>query len=205
MTRKQTTKKDRKYVYYMCANHKQYKTCSPHRIREDRLEHTITETLQSVISAFAESGDIGAVLANTDGGPEDDTRRVAALIRQNDEELEQCARMLTSLYEDYWEGIVDEKGFAVIKKNLTKRHLAAEQTAAMLVQSDAEKEKRRKRMKESIQEFLAYRRVKTFDRAALVRLIREVRVHQDGKIEVIMDCDDEIATLYSDTAERQVI
>ena len=50
-------------------------------------------------------------------------------------------------------------------------------------------------------EFEKYRDIKVFDRSCIVSLIREVRVHTGGSVEIVFDCDDEFMRL---STERQV-
>lgn len=210
MTRKASSKNGRQYVYYMCSDNKRFHTCTPHRIREDRLEKTVTGTLRSIVQGAVTREDIAKRLA--DGGTaEADRRKAAERMRANDEELAACGKMLAALYEDYREGTVDARDFAVIKKSLAQRIAAAEQAAARLAESGRDEEEARSRREKAAEELLKYGETETFDRAALVTLVRVAKVHEDGKVELVLDCDDGFAGLFSGlaghadgTEERQV-
>lgn len=210
MTRKASSRNGRQYVYYMCSDNKHFHTCTPHRIREDRLEKTVTGTLRSIVQGAVTRDGLAEKLADG-GAAEMERKKAAERMRAVDEELAACSKMLAALYEDYREGTVDERDFAVIKKGLAQRLAAAEQAAARLAESGKDGEEARRRREKAAEELLKYGETETFDRAALVSLVREARVHEDGRVELVLDCDDEFAGMFpapaalaDGTGERQV-
>ena len=197
MVRKTSSWNGKTYGYYICSDHKRYGDCSPHSISEIKLEQEVGGALSELIGGMVPADEMMEKL-RARGKNTAASKKAAERIRANEDELEKCERMLVSLYEDFREGIVEEKDFSVIKKNLTLRRHAAENAAkrlAALERKDAEKEKR---LKEQTAEFEKYKGIRRFDRAMLVSLVREVRVHEGGNIEVVLDCDDEFKVLLEE-------
>ena len=61
MVRKTVPSGNKKYVYYVCAAHKQDKSCSPHRMRDGALEDIVLETLRQYIRDVVDLDDILAM------------------------------------------------------------------------------------------------------------------------------------------------
>ena len=85
MVRKTVPSGNKKYVYYVCAAHKQDKTCSPHRMRDEALTDIVLETLQQYIRNVVDLDDI---LAMTDTAP----LRIAEAQKVQRQLLEQVRR-----------------------------------------------------------------------------------------------------------------
>ena len=117
--------------------------------------------------------------------------------------------MLVSLYEDYREGIVSREDFGRIRGTFEAKRKHSEQ-AIMRLREESEKEaSNRDRAVALIGEFGKYQNITTLTRTIAVSLIQSVRVHENGRLEVIMDCDDEIREVLERaqmvSGERQVI
>ena len=188
MTRKVSGSKGRKYAYYICSENKRYGTCTPHRIREERLEDIVTHTIKSMIRETVEKGDVADMMTVMSSGNND--RLVASEIAKTESEIAECENTLSLLYEDYKDGTVGEKDFAVIRRSMTERRTEAENRRDSLLRSEKDFENRRKKLKAAALQFLKYSGVEKLDRSAIVSLMREARVHEDGRIEIVFDCDD---------------
>ena len=194
MTRKATSTGFHKYNYYVCSENKRSRGCTPHRIREETLLYRVTETLRGILAVMPDLDGLAERIAGT-AGEDAAGKRSAALQKQNDDELERCEAMLMSLYEDLRAGIVDEKDFAVIKKRITERRAAAEQAATALRREEADGRDRQEHLRLQAEEFMKYGRIRDFDRAALVSLVRMVKVSEDGNIDMVLNCDDELGRI----------
>ena len=216
MTRKTSAKNGKQYAYYMCSAHRRFGSCTPHRIPQSRMENAVINTIQTVIATLSDRTDVEDILKRLRKGQDQDNS-MAEQQRRNDEEIALCERMLSSLYEDFREGIVGEKDFAVIKKNLSERRAKAEEAAGNLDIRERQDAKRQERIKSAVEDFLSYKEMENPDRAAIVRMVREVVVYEGARVEVVMDCDDGLAGLLTakpaaedilpetDGAERQVV
>ena len=188
MTRKNAYSKGRKYVYYVCSNNRRSGACAPHRIRGEQLEAIVISTIKSVLRETVEKGDVASVMDGMASGT--DESMLARALEAAESEIADCEKTLALLYEDYKDGTVGDKDFAVIRRNLTQKRTEAEGRRRSLSQNAKDGEERKKKRKLAAMQFLKYSSVDELDRTAVVSLIREARVHEDGRIEVVFDCDD---------------
>lgn len=181
MARKVSTVSGKKYVYYLCSSHKKFKRCTSHRTREDELEETVLSALKELTGQLLDAEEAGeASLKRID------IQKMEERIRANEEEINRYNRMLVSLYEDYKEGIVDKKDFQLIKENFEQKKTIAEQ-AIRNIETAAED---READYTWVDEYRESRNIPSLTRSLVVNLIREVRVHEKGDVEVVLDCDD---------------
>ena len=200
MTRKCSTVGGKKYAYYMCSNNKNFKKCTPHRIREDILEKQVLGSLQELVPELIEADEIvkqaGQLRNNSI-----DLKKIQERIAANEEEINRHNRMLVSLYEDYKDGVVEREDFILIKENFELKKKEAE-LAIRSLQEDAEAVAAGKeRNDQFIDDFKAYRNITELNRVAAVNLLEQVKVYEGRRLEVVLDCNDEIRQIL-DRAEE---
>ena len=188
MARKVSRSKGHTYAYYICSENKRSGACTPHRIREERLEAAITGTIKAVVRETVARGDVADMLKGLPSLGKD--TQLLEQARQAESEIAECERTLTLIYGDYKDGIVGERDFAVIRKNLTQRRTEAQNRRRSLSESAKDSETRRKRMRLCAMDFLKYSATEELDRKGVASLMREARFYEDGRIEVVFDCDD---------------
>ena len=208
MTRKVSTSCGKKYAYYMCSANKKRKICSPHRIRQEILEEQTTEALRETIGQLVEAGEVIREAGEMQNSRIDRKKQMER-IKSCEEEIVHYDRILVSLYEDYREGIVSREDFGRIRGTFEAKRKHSEQ-AIMRLREESDKEaSNRDRAVALIGEFGKYQNITTLTRTIAVSLIQSVRVHENGWLEVIMDCDDEIREVMERaqmvSGERQVI
>ncbi len=208
MTRKVCTSCGRKYAYYMCSANKKHKKCSPHRIRQEILEEQTAEAIRETIGQLVEAGEVIRKVGDIQNSRIDRKKQMER-IKACEDEISHYGQMLVSLYEDYREEIVSKEDFGKIRDSFETKRKHSEM-AIVRLREEAEKEAAsRDRAAALIGEFGKYQNITTLTRTIAVSLLQSVRVHENGKLEVIMDCDDDIrdviemAQMVSD--ERQVI
>ena len=201
MTRKNAYSKGRKYVYYVCSESRRSGECTPHRIREERLENAVTDTIKEVICEVVSSGDVAGMIPDVSEG--EAASHINDQIKEAEAGALECEKMLSQLYEDYREGTVGEKDFAVIKNSLTKRITQAREQIQTLSRNAKSIAERKYRLWLAASQFIKYSEMDELDRTAIVSLMREARVHEDGRIEIVFDCDDAFVRVVN--PERQVV
>ena len=120
MVRKTVPSGNKKYVYYVCAAHKQNKSCSPHRMRDEALTDIVLETLRQYIRDVVDLDDI---LAMTDTAPlrTAEAQKVQRQLDKKRSEYERLQKLLMSLYENLADGIIDRDEYARLKQNYAGR------------------------------------------------------------------------------------
>ena len=186
MSRKVSEAGGKKYCYYVCSNNKKHKRCSPHRIREDKLESMVFETLKE-ISALVVDADEMLRAADNNRNLDIEYKKYLERIQANETEGMHYNKMLISLYEDYRDGIVDKQDFLMFKESFEEKRKMAEQAVARLKR---EIEKDKKPDSTWIEEYRKLKTIPFLTRNVLVNLVSQVKVYEKGDIEIVLDDND---------------
>lgn len=191
MVRKTVPAGDKKYVYYVCSAHKQDKSCSPHRIRDNALEEIVLVSLKQHISEVV---DMSELLEITDTAPlrTAQAQKVQRQLDKKHEEYEKLQKLLMSLYENLTDGIIDREEYTRLKASFTARADEAEK------QMDALREQLEDIHNHGTEnawmnEFIKRQGLTTLDRAVVVALIDKILIHSNDVVEIIYRWQDEFA------------
>lgn len=191
MVRKTVPAGDKKYVYYICSAHKQDKSCSPHRIRDNALEEIVLDSLKQHISEVV---DMSELLAITDTAPlrTAQAQKVQRQLDKKHEEYEKLQKLLMSLYENLADGIIDREEYTRLKASFSARADEAEK------QMDALREQLEDIHNHGTEnvwmnEFIKRQGLTTLDRAVVVALIDKILIHSNDVVEIIYRWQDEFA------------
>ena len=191
MVRKTVPAGDKKYVYYVCSAHKQDKSCSPHRIRDNALEEIVLDSLKQHISEVV---DMSELLEITDTAPlrTAQAQKVQRQLDKKHEEYEKLQKLLMSLYENLTDGIIDREEYTRLKASFTARADEAEK------QMDALREQLEDIHNHGTEnawmnEFIKRQGLTTLDRAVVVALIDKILIHSNDVVEIIYRWQDEFA------------
>ena len=189
MVRKTVPAGEKKYVYYVCSAHKQDKSCSPHRIRDNALEEIVLDSLKQHISEVV---DMSELLAITDTAPlrTAQAQKVQRQLDKKHEEYEKLQKLLMSLYENLADGIIDREEYTRLKASFTARADEAEK------QMDALREQLEDIHNHGTEniwmnEFIKRQGLTTLDRAVVVALIDKILIHSNDAVEIIYRWQDE--------------
>ena len=191
MVRKTVPAGDKKYVYYICSAHKQDKSCSPHRIRDNALEEIVLDSLKQHISEVVDMSELFAI---TDTAPlrTAQAQKVQRQLDKKHEEYEKLQKLLMSLYENLADGIIDREEYSRLKASFSARADEAEK------QMDALREQLEDIYNHGTEnawmnEFIKRQGLTTLDRAVVVALIDKILIHSNDVVEIIYRWQDEFA------------
>lgn len=191
MVRKTVPAGEKKYVYYVCSVHKQDKSCSPHRIRDNALEEIVLDSLKQHISEVV---DMSELLTITDTAPlrTAQAQKVQRQLDKKHEEYEKLQKLLMSLYENLADGIIDREEYTLLKASFTARADEAEK------QMDALREQLEDIHNHGTEnawmnEFIKRQGLTALDRAVVVALIDKILIHSNDVVEIIYRWQDEFA------------
>lgn len=132
MVRKTVPSGNKKFVYYVCGNHKADKTiCSSHSINAENLEESVLLLLNKQIESVT---DLDSIL----GKLEEVQRQNGELAKKNrqvvkkKEEIQKYCNLRLSLYEDYKEELITKEEYMELKETYGQRIQTAEQGLAAL-------------------------------------------------------------------------
>ncbi len=215
MVRKTVPAKNRKYVYYVCGNHKNEKTCFSHSISHKRLMEIVQKELQEQIKArrepqdsapagngqdFASAGDAQTCLPCWREGTlallkwQKTAQEEKCLIGKYEERLgrkqeeaEKYRRILDSLCESLAEGVIDRQEYGEFEKSYRLK----------LEQARREGEKIREKMNRAAEEaaegkrrweqFERYGSITELDRATVVFLIDRIFIYRNKNVKIIFN------------------
>ena len=191
MVRKTVPAGEKKYVYYVCSVHKQDKSCSPHRIRDNALEEIVLDSLKQHISEVV---DMSELLTITDTAPlrTAQAQKVQRQLDKKHEEYEKLQKLLMSLYENLADGIIDREEYTRLKASFTARADEAEK------QMDALREQLEDIHNHGTEnawmnEFIKRQGLTALDRSVVVALIDKILIHSNDVVEIIYRWQDEFA------------
>lgn len=192
MVRKTVPSGKKKYVYYVCAAHKEKKTCSPHSLRDVALNEIVLDALKQHIQDVIDLSDL-LEMTDTAALRQAGMRKLQGRLEQKREEVERCQTLLRSLYESLTDGIIDREEYLDLKRSYTRRRDEAERQAEAL-QEDISKE-----LEDVTQErgwmgqFRRHQNITQLERSIVVSLIERILIYRGRRVEIVYRWQDEFA------------
>ena len=192
MVRKTIPSGNKKYVYYVCAAHKQDKSCSPHRMRDEALADIVLETLRQYIRDVVDLDDI---LAMTDTAPlrTAEAQKVQRQLDKKRSEYERLQKLLMSLYENLADGIIDRDEYARLKQNYAGRCAECEKQMETLQETITQIKEHGGEHREWMAQFREHLNITELERSIVVALIDRILIYKDNRVEVRFRFADEFA------------
>ena len=184
MIKKTVPSGKKKYTYYVCATHKNEKTCFSHGIRDTALTEIVLEFLKKHIRDVIDLADL---LAMTDTAQlqKAKVQKLRERLDTKEAEIDRYQRLLRSLYESLADGLIDQSEYQNLKKSYTNRRAQAEE------QANAIREEMEQEINHSdqglgwIEEFRRYQNIEVLDRSIVVRLIERVLIFRDRRVDIV--------------------
>lgn len=186
MVRKTVPSGKCKYVYYVCAAHKNEKACHSHALRDSILEKIVLEStkkqVQSILGTEKLQALKNAVMIQKAG-----VDRHQARLDKKQEEISRYRRLLISLYENLVDQVIDMEEYTLLKKNYATRLTEAEGQAKVL-QAKLHEEMQRAIKSGAEEEQSEW--LEALDRAAVVFFIDRILIYQDRQMEIVYSWQD---------------
>ena len=192
MVRKTVPSGNKKYVYYVCAAHKQDRSCSPHRMRDEALEQLVLDTVKQYIRDVVDLDDI---LAMTDTAPlrTAEAQKVQRQLDKKRSEHERLQKLLMSLYESLADGIIDRDEYARLKQNYAGRCAECEKQMDALQETLTQIREHGGEHREWMVQFRKHLNITELERSIVVALIDRILIYRDNRVEVRFRFADEFA------------
>ena len=183
MIRKTVPSGKKKYVYFVCAAHKDRKECHPHALRVEALDDIVLEALQGHIREVI---DLSELMELTDIAKlqQANVEKIQARLNQMQEEIERCQKLLRSLYENLADGIIDKSEYQELKSTYQDRRSQAEEQAEFL-REEMGRELDNSANNHWIEQFIKHRNITSLDRRIVVSLIERVLIFRDRRVEIV--------------------
>ena len=178
MVRKTVPSGKRKFIYYVCGNHKGNKNiCSSHSINAEALEESVRKLLNHQIKNVT---DLGRILDKL----EDAQIRKGELGKRNrqitkkKEEVEKYNHLRLELYEDYKDELITKEEYLELKEIYEKRIQTAEQMLEAMEVEMAFLAEGEWSTCDWINEFKKYGYLESLSREVVVSLIGQILVYE---------------------------
>ena len=184
MIKKTVPSGKKKYTYYVCATHKNEKTCFSHGIRDTALTEIVLEFLKKHIRDVIDLADL---LAMTDTAQlqKAKVQKLRERLDTKEAEIDRYQRLLRSLYESLADGLIDQSEYQNLKKSYTNRRAQAEEQADA-IRGEMEQEINRSDQGLGwIEEFRRYQNIEVLDRSIVVRLIERILIFRDRRVDIV--------------------
>ena len=161
-------------LFYVCGSYKRYgaSVCTRHPVSHAELERIVLADLNRVVAA---AGDLEALAREADTAPRQerqaDRRRLQA-------GLDRLYRLKKGAYEDQREGIIRREEYLRYREDYDRQE-AALQAQLHLLEAQAEP-----RSPPWIDALLRHGRLTELDRITAAETLREIRVYEDGRLEI---------------------
>lgn len=177
MVRKTVPDGDKKFVYYVCGNHKANKTiCSSHCINADLLEESVLKILNSQIENVADMEAVMEQVENLRRESGEAERRNRQLCRLR-EEMEKYCQLRLELYEDFKTELLTREEYLELKAIYAERIEGLKQALEKLKQDECQWN-REQSGGEWMQEFQKFGRLGHLTREAVVSLIEKILIYE---------------------------
>ena len=194
MVRKTVPAGGKKYVYYVCAAHKNDKTCYTHSIRDSVLEEIVLESLQKQIHDVISLSEL-MEMAESVQLQKAGVVKLQERLDRKQAEADRYQRLLLSLYESLMDGMISREEYREMKKNYAALRSEAE------TQVEAVREEMCHVLENTVhgcgwmEQFKKYRNITALDRVIVVSLIDRIYIYRDKRVEIKYNWQDEFRWL----------
>ena len=185
MVRKTVPSGKKKYVYYVCAAHKNDRTvCHSHNLRDAALYEIVLDSLKRHIQDVIDLSDL-LELTGTAQLQQVVTQKLLARLEKKQEEANRYQALLQSLYENLADGLLDRNEYLDYKKMYTRRREEAEKQAEAIREEMEQKVADSTEGRGWMEQFRRCRNITDLDRTIVVSLIERILVYRDYRVEIV--------------------
>lgn len=176
------------FFYFVCGSYHQWKICTRHTIRVNKLYEVVLKTIQSYIAIAVEADEI---LAAIDAQPKEDlsSSRVKRELAACNLRLQKVTQFQNELYIDYKNGLISKEQYLHFKQD------SADKIAALEMRRDGLSLElngiSESGSNEFIETFKKYQNITCLTREMIETLIDMIYVHEDGGVHIKFKFADE--------------
>lgn len=191
MTRKTVPANGKNYVYLICVENKNRRGCSNNKgISLKKFEKTILEIINLHIENIFELSKMLAVVQKVPyGGYLSD--RLKDNILEKEQQIEKKRRYTMEVYIDFKDGIITKSEYLELKESFYSEINALEKEIEALQEEMEKLAKAKKDKVQWVDQFIAYRGFSELTREILQKLVKEIKIFDKNRIEVVFQFQSE--------------
>lgn len=178
MVRKTVPSGHKKFIYYVCGNHKADKAvCSSHSINAKNLEESVLLLLNKQIESIADMDHILGQMEEMQRQSGELAKRNRQIVKKKEEIQKYCGLRL-DLYEDYKDGLITKEEYRELKETYGERIRTAEQGLEKLEEGIELLVAGLSHTCGWINEFKRFGHLESLSREVIVSLIDRICIHE---------------------------
>ncbi|MCD7883038.1 MAG: recombinase family protein [Lachnospiraceae bacterium] len=191
--------KTRKYQYFICNTYKKDRSCTTHNISYEKLYDVVLKAVQHQVELAVH---ISQLMETMDSASlnRKQMMQLEARMAELTEEVSRFEKIRKNLYEDYAEGILSREDYMeymeLYSRKINERHDAMKEVArekSTLLHEDMESE--------WVTAFKKHKNIAELTRPVLVELVKEIRVFDNGSIQITFQYQDSILEMLDNFSE----
>ena len=190
MIRKTVPTAKKKYVYYVCAAHKNEKRCFSHSMRVETLDEIVLDALRRYIQDVIDLSDL-LELTDTAQLQQAGMRKLQGRLEKKREEIDRNQALLRSLYESLADGVIDRDEYQDLKKTYSRRRAEAEEQAEAIQEEMSREMGNFSEGRGWMEQFRKHQNIDALDRTIIVSLIERILIFRDRRVEIVYRWHDE--------------
>ena len=181
MVRKTVPSGHKKFIYYVCGNHKADKAvCSSHSINAENLEESVLLLLNKQIETVTDMDHILGQMEEIQRQSGELAKRNRQIVKKK-EEIQKYGGLRLDLYEDYKDGLITKEEYRELKEIYGERIRTAEQGLEKLEEGIELLAAGLSHTCNWINEFKRFGYLESLSREVIVSLIDRICVHEKKK------------------------
>lgn len=184
------------YHYYRCVTNNKMKTggCIKQSIRIDKIEKAVLTLLQTTVATCIEYEKLLDQINHSEGR-QTQSSHLHRMLKTQQAEREKCMRAMVDLYPDWKSGFLSQEEYLTIKANLNEKIASLDEMIQNLEQTADQYAKGVDQENGFIAHFRKYGTITELTRSMLVELVKEIKIHEGGRLEITLNFQDEYAQL----------
>lgn len=202
MVRKSSSWKGKRYVYYVCqANKEDRETCGKHSLREDVLNQAVLAIVQRQLDTVLDM-DRALQKLEAQSWEKEELEKISCTLEVQKELLHKNNTLRLGMYEDLQEGILTREEYSTLKEEIGDKIRGIEESIRKLETGKQEILQGLNSHQSWLAQFRQYAGVTEITRPLVVSLVEQIRVYQDGQVEVTFRHQDQFIRILEFLQQR---
>ena len=184
------------YHYYRCTTHNRMDTgkCTAQTIRVDRLEKAVLVYLQTMVDISVEYEALLDKIRRS-SSRKNSSAALEKTLAQQQTQREGYQKAMLELYPDWKSGILSQSEYLSLKADLLSKVQALDTSISQLQQTLDQYAGGMVQENAFLSSFQRYHNFTELNRAMLVELVKEIRIFEGGRLEIVLNFQDELKAL----------
>lgn len=184
------------YHYYRCTTHNRMDTgkCTAQTIRVDRLEKAVLVYLQTMVDISVEYEALLDKIRRS-SSRKNSSAALEKTLAQQQSQRDNYQKAMLELYPDWKSGILSQSEYLSLKADLLSKIQALDTSISQLQQTLDQYAGGMVQENAFLSSFQRYHNFTELNRAMLVELVKEIRIFEGGRLEIVLNFQDELKAL----------